>query len=681
MDGALYRLAPSSVDWYNGTTGRTPVERLSFVYQKISCIFCQSERWAAMQPGQSGQSAHGPRSDQADVESVQTTGAGSPAIAPPAIRLPQTGSATGKAVQAGDPTRSQPVGRGHTSKVPGIAGGASSGGYLSDPGPDPVGSRTPSLTQRIRSLQPPDVARQALSELGVLAHELSNLPIIFESAGLARTHQSTYLETVNAYLGLAHQAWEAVGEERLEQSGAEPGYRQRAISVARRITRLQQETRAVSTNSEFTLPRRIPVYWRRRTLLLRDGLQIWQDRLASPPSVTDMGHGLFLLRGYAGLAAAGSIFLGLLDFLIGATLATLSLLGVGLVALLAASGISGSISDITRFSIGVLATILIWIFVMLLAVSGPLPIGLVLGASVFSPSRTTRNSGSGRLATAGFLRIWWLVVGVVSIPALLGALVLGSLLVRTVETIAAPTSLYQALVVGGSALALGVSAAVIVCLALLLLLVLPVLVVTGLRGAAEMAASPAVIPAARHYAVQPALVVDTILTVLLVIATWTLATSLGLGNIQLITLPVGGSGNIGAISISLRSVVLLIALILPYVLLLDQPYRRGVRNWQRLWLGDLTARRADVESHIRRLSVTDPRTGVQDTSEENLRAMQYDLVLLQFYQSKIEEAQKVRYSPVPEKSQYLGFLVLVIAALILDSGASVLAHVLPLVGS
>jgi hypothetical protein len=61
--------------------------------------------------------------------------------------------------------------------------------------------------------------------------------------------------------------------------------------------------------------------------------------------------------------------------------------------------------------------------------------------------------------------------------------------------------------------------------------------------------------------------------------------------------------------------------------------------------------------------------------------MQYDLVLLQFYQSKIEEAQKVRSSPVPEKSQYLGFLVLVIAALILDSGASVLAHLFPLVGS
>jgi hypothetical protein len=394
-----------------------------------------------------------------------------------------------------------------------------------------------------------------------------------------------------------------------------------------------------------------------------------------------MGRGLFLLRGYVGLAAARSTFLGLLDFLVGATLTTLSLLGVGLVALLVAAGISGSMGDVSRFSIGVLAIMLLWVFIMLLTVNGPLPVGLLLGASVFAPTRTTRNSGSGMLATAALLRTWWLVVGVVSIPALVGALAFGGMLVQAMENITAPTSAYQALVVGGGAVALGVSVAVIVCLVLLLLLMLPALVVAGLRGAAEMVASPAVVPAARHYGVQPAMVMVAILTLLLVIATWSLATLLGLENIQVISVPVKGSSHIGAVGLSLRSAAVMIALIVPYVLLIDRPYRRGVRNWQRVWLRDLTTRRADVESHIRRLSVTDPRTGVQDTSEENQRAIQYDLALLQFYQSKIEEAQKVRYSPVSESSQYLGLLILVIAALILDIGASVLAHLPPLIGS
>ena len=122
------------------------------------------------------------------------------------------------------------------------------------------------------------------------------------------------------------------------------------------------------------------------------------------------------------------------------------------------------------------------------------------------------------------------------------------------------------------------------------------------------------------------------------IATWGATSLLGLQNIPLVTVPLGSP----LISISLRSVALVLALLLPFVLLVDLPYRKGMRNWQRAWLGDLAARRADVESHIRRLSVIDPRTGTQDTSEENLRAMQYDLVLLQFYQSKIEEAKKVR---------------------------------------
>jgi hypothetical protein len=132
--------------------------------------------------------------------------------------------------------------------------------------------------------------------------------------------------------------------------------------------------------------------------------------------------------------------------------------------------------------------------------------------------------------------------------------------------------------------------------------------------------------------------------------------------------------------ISLRSVALLLALGLPFVLLVDLPYRSGMRKWQRSWLGDLVTRRADVESHIRRLSVVDPRSGLQDTSDDNLRAMQYDLVLLQFYQSKIEEAGKVRHAPAAPASLWLAFLMAVVVALLLDIGAVALLRLFPLMG-
>src|SRR5262249_8064007 len=83
-------------------------------------------------------------------------------------------------------------------------------------------AREPTLTARARSVQAPDVARQAISELGVLARELATLPEQLEQRGLTRVHGDAYLDAAEDYLRLARLAWESVAEERLEQSGADP---------------------------------------------------------------------------------------------------------------------------------------------------------------------------------------------------------------------------------------------------------------------------------------------------------------------------------------------------------------------------------------------------------------------------------------------------------------------------
>src|SRR5262249_17168571 len=49
-------------------------------------------------------------------------------------------------------------------------------------------AREPTLTARARSVQAPDVARQAISELGVLARELATLPEQLEQRGLTRVY-------------------------------------------------------------------------------------------------------------------------------------------------------------------------------------------------------------------------------------------------------------------------------------------------------------------------------------------------------------------------------------------------------------------------------------------------------------------------------------------------------------
>ena len=79
---------------------------------------------------------------------------------------------------------------------------------------------------------------------------------------------------------------------------------------------------------------------------------------------------------------------------------------------------------------------------------------------------------------------------------------------------------------------------------------------------------------------------------------------------------------------------------------------------------------------MRRLSVRDPRSGQQDVSEENLNAMQYDLILLQFYRAKIEEAERIRTSPFTIQ-RVLGFLILAaLVALALDNAGALLTLLL-----
>ena len=127
--------------------------------------------------------------------------------------------------------------------------------------------------------------------------------------------------------------------------------------------------------------------------------------------------------------------------------------------------------------------------------------------------------------------------------------------------------------------------------------------------------------------------------------------------------------------ISARAIALAGALTLPW-LLIEEPFRIGVGRWRRAWLHDLRTRKNATESHVRRLSAPDPHTGAQDTSEETLRAMQYDLVLLQFYTARIEEAERASSSPLSRSATLVLIVFILAAALLLDAGSGALLHAL-----
>jgi hypothetical protein len=515
----------------------------------------------------------------------------------------------------------------------------------------------------MRSMQPPDVARQAMSELGVLARELATLPELLEVSGLARTHQSAYFDATQAYLGLARQAWESVAEERLEQSGSEPEYRQRAIAVARRVSQMQQECRAASENQHFPLSRKTPLLWSRRVALVSKGLRAWQERLAPTPDPRDMGTGLFLLRGYLGLASGGVLDLMLLDLLTSGVLVLLGLLGAGLLILLGATLAGGSTVPASGLAVATAATALVWGLVLLLVVRGLVPLGVLLGAAVFSPGRTSRHGHPGAPVVAALLRVWWLFIGVVGAVALLLGLGLGGALIGVREPFPPVADVVQGVALVGTLVALTIAPAALAGLVALTLLALPVLVVTILRFAAEVAGSPSWVPAARRYALPPALTLLASITCLALVGAWLGASSAGWQQVTFAALTIGSV----RLALTLRGLLLLLALALPYLLLLEVPYRIGMLRWRRAWLSDLSARRADVESHVRRLSVSDPRSGAQDTSDENLRAMQYDLVLLQFYREKIAEAEHTASAPFAWTGSLIALAVAIVGAVLLDS--------------
>ncbi len=535
------------------------------------------------------------------------------------------------------------------------------------------------LTQQMRSMQPPDVARQALNELSVLAGELISLARELEQSGLARMHERAYFDTVRRYSELARLAWLSVAAERLEQDGASSDYRQLVVDIARDITRLRRESVVAASNEQFPLPRRRPYLWRSRAAAIHRGLAAWQTALVAPVDSQRMGVALFELRGALNTANVAPLEYSLLTLLTGAAL-TLTPLG-GLAAGLAsiASAFTNHPLVAASFTLVTLLTFMLWAILLLLTLRGRVTLIETLAGTCFSATRSACNGRSGSTFAAVTLRAWWLLIGgagaLLTLAALVGS---GFALVQLPMLAPLTQGLAQAPLAGlwqtAGLLAVIAAPAALVATAALVALALPTLLLNAIRLAGEMAGSRRWVPAARRYALGPALATLTYLTGALVALAWLLADHLGLAQMTLAHSALMG-GSLHFI-ISERAPLLALALTVPYLILIELPFRLGLGSWRRVWLRDLRARRATVEAHVRRLSAPDPRTGVPDTGDETLRALQYDLVLLQFYTARIEEAERASASPLGLGGTLAMLVIIVAGALLLDGSAQALAQAL-----
>ncbi len=619
-----------------------------------------------------------------DVSGARTTGAQQGVRATPSL---QTGSA---------PTRtSMPPATGRSLGIGEALGRVSAGDATSVPPEYAEGNfppRTPSLTAQMRAVRPPDVARQAMDELRVLAREIADLPGTLESSGLARMHQQTFSETLREYLALSHDAWMAVAEERLEQVGAEPEYRERAVMIARRVARLQRESLLAVNNTQFPLPRKRPSFWHWRTRALQQGLRTWERCLSAPADPLKMGRGLFVLRGAAGMTQESGLDLALPRLLSGLTFTFLALTGVGAVLLFALTVALGTgaltpnpVPNLGDLPVGnswaqplgglVLAVVVLWILVRMLLTTSRAPLDRLLGSSLAAANHTPVNGGDGSAFAAGTLRIFTLLISAVGVLAMLGSLVFAILQQSaSIFPSQAPTDAVTDVALVGDILVRLCLLPAAAGIGAILVLGFVVLVVTMLRFTRELAGHRTWMPPARRYAIEPTLTILAFVGALLFAG---IAVATAVAGWQPSAL---ATANIGTFSMTLtpRAFALFLALALPYLLFLELPYRIGIRRWRVSWLYELDTRRADVESHIRRLSATNPnRGGSQDTSDENLRAMQYDLVLLQFYRTKTEEARKISSAPIVLVGALFVLLLAAVAALLADGGALALLQLLP----
>lgn len=552
-------------------------------------------------------------------------------------------------------------------------GSTSTPNSTANPNWDP---REASPTGQLRASARQDVARRAVHELGVLGRELEALPDWLEESGLVGIHQRNYRDATLAYLGLCEHAWESIAEERLEQSGDEAEYRAQALDVARRIKHMQEESRSVLQNPDFRLSSRRPLFWRRRVRFVRSGLAGWTSSLSTPADPLALGHALFQLRGSVGLANAGALELFLFGTLVAGTNVLGFLLVLGLALLQIPTILAGNATlDAALVGYLVLAAA-VWVLALTLAVGGRAPLRLQLGATLFTPLHTVRNTRRGSPFVAGLVRGWSILVMLAGVVGSIGALAESVQWLRehigtasTQPGTQLPHDLPAAVqVIGGSLVTLAAPTGGML-VAALSLVALPLLLLNAARFTADLVQNPSWVSAARRSVLRPAIGVVGFLTGGLAIAVYLATSAPGLADHSralLIVLTPQMNGYV-----TWRAVLVFVALVAPYLLLVEAPFRIGVQRYKRRWLSDLTMRRAALESHMRRLSVHDPRNGQQDVSGENLNAMQYDLILLQFYRAKIEEAQSIRSAPFGLQRVLVFLLVALLLAVALDNAQAV----------
>jgi hypothetical protein len=485
-------------------------------------------------------------------------------------------------------------------------------------------------------------------------------------AGLIRSERHKLHQHVQTYFRLADGVWEALAEHQMEDLSSNPTFTSAVDALEQRLLLIHEAYERAPQDPKA----RGGWLWRRRIRLYSRALLEWKRCLDSgPDSSTEdarrCGRVLYRAHGRVGLAGTN----GLSHLLV----LLLPLLGV--IASLGLAGVLGAINFTRQTPAGYFAptalAALSALYILWFNFAGPAPLPLVLGyaferreALYFAKAqRVPRVIASHLGPLRSLLRAFLMIAGALFLAGLLGILVVTVLF--TFAFFSNPTSStsqdFAGTMTTAFSSALGgylpqqdpllLTLALPLCsLLAMALLFLPFTLTVQIRMSRELLGHPGHGPELRRSHLLPALQLLLFHTITLFLLALLATSIFHTGDTALWpnVLPI----------LTVRALLYVGALILPYVLLIDLPFRQGIARWRAARLSELRRNRAAVRQGANQ---TLPQVG----NQAELLALQEQVSWL-FFREQEAEVKEVPSTPFSPEGRLLALALSIVTGLLLN---------------
>jgi hypothetical protein len=499
-----------------------------------------------------------------------------------------------------------------------------------------------------------------------LADQLLVLFDEIPGAGLIRAERSKLHQHVQNYFRLADGTWEALAENQMEDLSSNPTFTGAVDALEQRLVLLHESCE----HARPTLNARGGWLWRRRIRLYSRALLEWKRCLDSGPdsALEDTNHcGRVLYRAHGRVGLAGINGFNQVLVLLLPSLGALTSLGL--------AGMLGTI-NFTRqtpanYFVPAVLAVLSALYILWFAFAGPAPLPLVLGyaferreALYFAKAQRVPRVIASRLGLLrNLLRAFLTLVGALLLVGVLGMLVVTVLFAIAFFT--NPASASQSFsssmttaftsALGGylpqqaSPLLLTLALPIFSLLAIALIF-LPFTLTVQLRMSLELLGHQAHGPELRRSHLLPALQLLFFHTITLFLIALLATSIFHSGDTALwpAVLP----------TLTVRALLYLGALILPYLLLIDLPFRRGIARWRAARVSELRRNRATVRQGVNQ---TLPQVG----NQPELLALQEQVSWL-FSRAQEEEVKEVPAAPFSTEGRLLALVLTIATAFLLN---------------